>query len=41
MIRFALKNLAIKKIQTILVILSIVISAGVVVLIGCCSKPST
>ena len=32
MIRFALKNLAIKKIQTILVILSIVISAGVVVL---------
>ena len=32
MIRFALKNLGIKKIQTILVILSIVISAGVVVL---------
>ena len=32
MIRFAFKNLAIKKIQTILVILSIVISAGVVVL---------
>ena len=32
MIRFALKNLAIKKVQTILVILSIVISAGVVVL---------
>ncbi len=32
MIRFAWKNLAIKKIQTILVILSIVISAGVVVL---------
>lgn len=32
MIRFALKNLAIKKVQVILVILSIVISAGVVVL---------
>ena len=32
MIRFAWKNLAIKKVQTILVILSIVISAGVVVL---------
>lgn len=32
MIRFALKNLAIKKVQVMLVILSIVISAGVVVL---------
>ena len=32
MIRFALKNLAIKKVQMILVVLSIIISAGVVVL---------
>jgi cell division protein FtsX len=32
MLRFALKNMAIKKIQTILIVLSIVISAGIAVL---------